>query len=182
MQTSPMTKHLSNIIVFGPVSPEIMRRQARHFWGGHLIRNRLNLSVQLPKRIAISGSVFWAPIHFCSTSTDAVHLSRLPSWLHWYMCCIVSWVTPHFGQRLVVACPRRCRIVIVGRVFLMHFMMKCSMWAVVISRARLNNVRSISSQSTVWVRFRPYQCWSRQRLYICYVINWVMLEWMELRV
>ena len=33
-----MTSHQSNFSIFGPVSPEIMRCQARHFWGGHLIR------------------------------------------------------------------------------------------------------------------------------------------------
>ena len=36
MQSSPMTKHLSNIIIFGPVSPEIMRPEFAIFGGSHL--------------------------------------------------------------------------------------------------------------------------------------------------
>ena len=37
----------------------------------------------------------------------------------------------------------------VGRVLLMHFVMNFAMWAVVVSCARLNDVRSISSYSAV---------------------------------
>ena len=36
MQTSPMTKHLLNINIFGPVSPDIMRPQLAIFGGSHL--------------------------------------------------------------------------------------------------------------------------------------------------
>ena len=110
------------------------------------------------KKIVISGSMFWALSHFCSVSTDTVHLSCFPLWVHFYRCCIISGVTPKRGQRLVVVCPRRCRIVIVGRVSLIHFMMKCAMWMVVISRDFFNYVRSISSHSTAWVRFLLSQC------------------------
>ena len=55
----------------------------------------------------------------------------------------MSGVTPKRGQRLVVACPHRCRIVMDGRVLLIHSEMKCSMWTVVFSHAYLNYVRSI---------------------------------------
>ena len=80
------------------------------------------------KIIVISGSMFWASSHFRSVSTDAVHMPLLPSWIYLYMCCIVSRVTPQCGQRLVVACPCRCRIFMVGRVLLMHFVMTCDCW------------------------------------------------------
>ena len=36
MQSSPMTKHLLNIIIFGPVSLEIMTHQIAIFGGSHL--------------------------------------------------------------------------------------------------------------------------------------------------
>ena len=36
MQSSPITKHLSNIIIFGSVSPEITRPQIAIFGGSHL--------------------------------------------------------------------------------------------------------------------------------------------------
>ena len=101
------------------------------------------------KRIAMFGSVFRASIHFCSASTDAVHLLRLSSWVHWYRCFIVSGLTTHHRKKLVIACPFQCRIVMVVRVLLMHFLMKCAMWTVCVSRASLNNVKLISSQSAM---------------------------------
>ena len=129
------------------------------------------------KIIAISGSMFWSLRNFGSSSNDAVHLPQLTSWLHWYRCFIVSGVTPQCRQKLVVACLCCYSILMVGRVLPMHFVMKCIMWVVVISCACLNNVRSISSQSAMWVRLRSYQCWSSRRLEILYVIDWAMLEW-----
>ena len=65
----------------------------------------------------------------------------------------------------------------VGRVLLMYFMMKCAMWTTVVSRDRLNYVRSIPSQSAVWVRSQSPQCWSSWRLDILYAIEWAILEW-----
>ena len=53
---------------------------------------------------------------------------------------------PQFCKSLVVACPCCCRIVMAGKVLLVHFVMKCAMWTVVVSRACLNYVRSITSQ------------------------------------
>ena len=41
----------------------------------------------------------------------------------------------------------------VGKVLLIYFVMKCSMWTVVVSRAGLNDVRSIPSQYAILVRF-----------------------------
>ena len=96
----------------------------------------------LTKRIAMSRSVFRASSHFCNASTDDVHMSRLTLWVNWHRCYIVSWATPQRGQRLVITCPRICRIFIVAKVLLNNFVMKCGMWTVVVSRARLNMVRS----------------------------------------
>ena len=42
-----MNTHQSNFSIFGPVSPEIMRSQARHFWRGHLIRAVLAILCQV---------------------------------------------------------------------------------------------------------------------------------------
>ena len=38
MQSSPMTSHISNFSIFGPVSPEILRPQHAIFGGSHLSR------------------------------------------------------------------------------------------------------------------------------------------------
>ena len=46
------------------------------------------------KIIVMSGSVLRASIHFNNASTDAVHMLRLPSWVHCYICCIVSEAKP----------------------------------------------------------------------------------------
>ena len=35
MQFSPMTRHLLNIIIFGPISLEIITPQFTIFWGNH---------------------------------------------------------------------------------------------------------------------------------------------------
>ena len=131
----------------------------------------------LAKRIAISGSMFRASNHFHSTSNDAFHLLLLPFWVHWYRSCIVFRVVPQHEQRLVVLCPCHCRIAMVGRVLLIHFVMKCAMCKVVVSCACLNDVRSILSQSDVWVRFRSSQCWSSWLSDILYAIEWAMLYW-----
>ena len=64
-----------------------------------------------------------------------------------------------------------------GKVLLMHFVMKCAMCTSFVYRACFNDVRSISSQSAVWVRFRSYQCCSSRHLDILYTIYWEMLEW-----
>ena len=57
------------------------------------------------------------------------------------------------GQRFVVVRPRRCIIFMVIRVLLMYFVMKCDMWELVVSCDCLKDVRLISSQSAVGVRF-----------------------------
>ena len=92
------------------------------------------------------------------------------------MCFMISGVTPQHGQRFVVAFPCLCRIGMVGRVLLVHFLMKCDMWTVVVSRDFFHNVRSTSSQSDVWVKFWSSQCWCSRHLDILYAINWAMLE------
>ena len=146
---------------------------------GHCFRSFISTAIyksMSAKIFEISGSVLQVSIHFRSPSTNAVYMPLLPLWVHWYRCFIVYGVTPHRGQRLVFACPRQCIIVMVDRVLLMHFVTKCAMWTVVVSCAHLKDVRSISPQSTVWVRFLLSQCWSSWRLYILYAIDWVMLE------
>ena len=50
---------------------------------------------------------------------------------------------PQRGERLVEACSCCCRIGMVERVLLMNFVIKCDIWTVALSRARLNGVRSI---------------------------------------
>ena len=117
-------------------------------------------------RNKISRSVFRSSSHFCNTSTNTVNLTRLPSWIYCYRSCIISGVQPQCGQRLVVACICRCGIFMVWKVLLMHFLMKYDIWMVVVSRARLNNVRSTSSHSAVWFRFRLSHYWGIQGLYI----------------
>ena len=47
MQSSPMTSHLSNFSIFGPVSPEIMRPTLAIFGGSHLIRAILSILYQV---------------------------------------------------------------------------------------------------------------------------------------
>ena len=128
------------------------------------------------KRIAMSGYMFGASSNFLSVPNNSDHLLRLSMLVHWYICCIVSGATTHRRQRLVVVCPCCCRIVIVEKVLLTHFVIK-AMWTVVVSRARLNSLSSISSQSNVWARFQYFQCWSRPRLEISYAVDWLMLEW-----
>ena len=128
------------------------------------------------KIIAISGSVFQASSHFSSASTNAVHLSRLSSWVHWYMCFIVSGVTSQHSKRLDVVCPCHCRFAMVGRVLVMHFMMKCAMWKVVVSCSCLNNVKSILSQSTVSVSLRSSHCCCSRRVQILYAIYWAVSD------
>ena len=110
------------------------------------------------KVIAMSGFVFRALSHFRSASSKTVHLPRLPSLVHYYRCCIFSGVTPQLGQRLVVACPHLCSIIMVGRVFIMYLVMNCDMWTVVVSRAHLNYISSVLSQYNERVRFRSSQC------------------------
>ena len=101
------------------------------------------------KIIAISWSVFQSLRHFRSASTEVFHMHLITSLVHCYMCCILSGVTPQSSQRLVVAFLSLCSIFKVGRVLIMNFVTKCSMWTVVVSRALLNNVWSISSHSDV---------------------------------
>ena len=130
-----------------------------------------------------SVSLFWVSIHFRNTSTDTVHLLRLPSWVNCYRCCIVSGSMTQSGHRLVVACPRCCRIVMVWKVLLIHSEMKCVMWTVVISCACLNDVRSIPPQYSMWVRFRSAQYQSNQRLKIlCYRLGNIGVEWCSVNV
>ena len=108
----------------------------------------------------MSGSVLRASIHFRNSSADTVHLSRLPSWVHRYRCCIIYGSKPQLRQSFIFVCPCCCNIFMVGKVWLMNFVMKCAMWTVVESCARLNGVRSIPSQSAMWVRFRLSHYWS----------------------
>ena len=129
------------------------------------------------KRISMSGSVFQASIYLRNVSTDAVHLQRLPLWVHWYRCCIVYVDKLHRRKRLVVVCPLRCMIFMVDKVLLINFVMKCAMWTVVVSRACLNYVRSITSQFDIWVRFLLAQYRSNRNLEILYAIYRAILEW-----
>ena len=129
------------------------------------------------KIIAMSGSVLWASIHFRNTSTDAVHLPRLNSGVHWCRYCIVYRHRPQCGHMLVVACPYWCNIVILDNVLRIHFMMKWDMWRVVLSCACLNDAISITPQSSMLVRFLSSQYLSRRISDISYNIDWAMLEW-----
>ena len=74
-------------------------------------------------------------------------------------------------------CPRHCRIVMVEKVLLIPFVMKFTMWTVVLSGACLNDVSSIPSQYDMWVRFLLSQYWSIRSLEILYAIDWARLEW-----
>ena len=51
-----MTTHQSNLSIFSPVSPEIMRPQARPFWGEELIQSVLAMLYQV---LHIFYRVFW---------------------------------------------------------------------------------------------------------------------------
>ena len=112
-------------------------------WFGHcgmsLVYPEIYKSVSA-KKIAMYGSILRASNHFCNASTRTVHLPKLPLWIHWCRYCIVSRANPQSRQRLVVACPRQCRIFMVGRVLLMNFLMKCTMWTVVVPCDFLNCV------------------------------------------
>ena len=48
----------------------------------------------LTKRVNMSGSVFRISSHFHNSYTDAFHLSLLPLWVHWYICCIFYGTAP----------------------------------------------------------------------------------------
>ena len=86
------------------------------------------------KRVAMWGYVFCVSSHFFNAYTYAVHLPLPPSWLHQYILCIVSWIVTHRRKRLVDACPCHCKIVMVDSVILIHSMMKCVIWMVVLRR------------------------------------------------
>ena len=147
---------------------------------GHSVRSFLSPGMYKSvstKIIVISGSMFRALSHFLNASTDDVHMTRLSFWVHWYRCCIVSGANTQRGWRLVVACPHRCMIVMVAKVLLIHFVVKFAMWTVVASRARLNYLRSIASQSSMWVKFWSSQYLGNRRLEILYTIEWERLEW-----
>ena len=45
--------------------------------------------------------------------------------------------------------PHHCRIIMLYKVLLIHYLMKCSIWTVVLYRAHLNDVRSFPSQSAM---------------------------------
>ena len=77
------------------------------------------------KRVVMSGSICCVSNHFVNVSTDAVHLPRLPSCVHWYLCCIISGTRPQHKQRLVDSCPHCCTIFMLNMVLLIHFTMKC---------------------------------------------------------
>ena len=129
----------------------------------------------LTKIITMSGSVFQASIHFRNAPTDNVHLPWIPLWFHWYMCCIVYRAKPQIRQRLVVAFPCRCWIIMLDRVLLIHFLMKCAMWTVFLSSARCNDVSLITSQYDMLVRFQLAQYWSSRSLDVSYAIDWLRL-------
>ena len=58
-----------------------------------------------------------------------------------------------------------------GCLLLMNFVMKCAIWMLVVYRASLNDVRSISSQSAMLVMFILSQCWNNRHLDIFYTID-----------
>ena len=103
------------------------------------------------------GSVFLVSSHFCKASTYVVNMPQHTLLVNLYIRCIVSGPTPHQNQRLVDVCPCRCKTVMVDRVLLINFVMKCDIWAVVLSHARSNGVRSFTSQSDMRVIFRSTQ-------------------------
>ena len=125
----------------------------------------------LVKRVVISGYIFQFSNHFHNVSTDAVHLPRIPSWVYWYRCFIASGTRPHHGQILVDACPCCYIIVMLDRVLLIHFVMKCDIWTVFLSRARSNGERSILSQSSMWASFWSTQYWRSQCLEISQTVD-----------
>ena len=140
---------------------------------GHCGRSFLSTAIYKiasSKIITMSGSVFQALWHFRNASTNAIHLSRLSLWVHWYRCCIVAGDTPQWRKSFVVACPRHCRIVMVDKVLLIQFVMKYAMWKLVLSRDSLNDLRSIPSHSDMWVRFWLDHYWSSPCLEISYTI------------
>ena len=53
---------------------------------------------------------------------------------------------PQIGQRLVDAWPNLCKIVMVDMMLLIHLLMKCDIWTLVLSHDGSNDVRSIPSQ------------------------------------
>ena len=118
------------------------------------------------KKVEVSGSVFSFYSHFFNTFTDTVNLSRLPLWMNWYRYYIVYGDLTQQCKRLVEACPCCCRVVMLERVLLIHFVMKCDIWTIFLSRACSNGVRSISSQSAIWVIFLSAQYWSSRCLEI----------------
>ena len=59
----------------------------------------------LVKRVVISGSLCNETNHFRNVSTDFVHMPRLPSWVYWYMYCIVSGTRTQCSEMLVDECP-----------------------------------------------------------------------------
>ena len=118
----------------------------------------------LTKIFEMSGSVFPVSIHFLNASTDTVQMMWLPSWVHWYRLCIVSRTVPWHRQMLVDACPYHCRILMAERVLLIHFVMKCDIWGVVLSRSYSNGVMSVPFQYSMWVSFWSTHYWSIQCL------------------
>ena len=120
-------------------------------------------------------SLLWFSSYFRNASTDAVHIPWLSLWVHWYRCCIVSFASPQRRKMLVVACPLCYRIFIVDKVLLIHFVMECDIWKLILSCACLNYVRSIPLQSSMWVRFQLAHYWSIRSLDISYALDWVRL-------
>ena len=130
----------------------------------------------LTKKVEMLVSLFCLSRNFWNVSTNAVHLPQLPSWVHWYRQCIVSGDLSQQDKRLVEACPCSCIIVMVYRVLLINFVMKCNIWTVVLSYACSNGVSSISSQSAMLVSFLSAQYRSIRCLEISKLFDWARLE------
>ena len=98
---------------------------------GHLLLLRSTSA----KIFMMSGYVFCVSSHFYKAYTDAVHLPRFTSWVRWYICSIFSGTIPQRGHRLVDACTCICKIVVVDRLLLIHFVLKCDtlMQSVIVS-------------------------------------------------
>ena len=129
------------------------------------------------KIVVMPGYVFRVSNHLRKAYTDAVHMPRLLSWVHWYRCCIISGAITKHGQRLVDVCPRLFKIIMLDWVLLIRLVMKCDIWNLVLPHSRSNGERSLTSQSATWVSFLSIQYWRSQWLEISYTIDWLILEW-----
>ena len=126
---------------------------------GRLFPSPALYRIALTKKVEILVSMFRFSHHFRNASADAIHMSRLSLLEHWYRLFIVSGAIPKQGHSLVEASPHWCIIFNMGRVLLIIFLMKCDICTVVLYCAYSNIVRSINSQSAIWVSFLSVQYW-----------------------